>query len=337
MRNWSLLARLMILITVVSVTVVFAYNEASQGEQASGLNEQKNASISVVNLSGNALSEKYGGVGLISRQILFGNPDMEHVVESPDGLWFCYLAPVNGVMNIWVGPLDNLSLAKPITRDTGRGIHFFYWMFDSRTILYPKDTNGDENWTIYSIDRVTGNKRALTPLENVSASVLATSQLIPGDVILALNDRNPEYHDLFRVNLTTGENRLILKNDNFTSFVLDNDFNVRFATKATPDGGEEILKHLDNGSWSEYMKLGIDDASNTGILGFDRSNKIMYMFDSRKRDTSVLTATNMTTGKTKILAETPLADIDSMISHPTEQTPQAASYNYDRKHWIARR
>ena len=324
----------MILITIVSVTAVFVYEETSQAEQASGLNEQKNSSVSAVNLSANALNEKYGGVGLIPRQILFGNPDKEHVVESPDGMWLCYLAPVNGVMNIWVGPLDNLSLVKPITNETGRGIHFFNWMWDSRTILYPKDTNGDENWTIYSIDRVTGDKKVLTPLKNVSASLVATSQLIPGDVILALNDRNPEYHDLFRVNLTTGERRMILKNDNFTSFVLDQNFNVRFATNATPDGGEVIFRHQDNGGWSEYIRLGIEDASNTRIIGFDRSNKIMYMLDSRKRDTSVLTATNMTTGETKVLAESPLADIDCVIYHPTDLTPQAASYNYDRRHWI---
>lgn len=333
MRHWSLLAPVVILITVVSVTAALGNEEASRVEQVSGLNEQ-NASVSVVNHSASSIEEKYGGVGLIPRQILFGNPDKEHIVESPDGLWLCYLAPVNGVMNIWVGPMDNLSLVKPITNETDRGIHFFYWMWDSRTLLYPTDTKGDENWTIYSIDRVTGNKKALTPLRNVSASVLAASQQIPGDVVLALNDRNPEYYDLFRVNLTTGESRMILKNDNFTSFVLDNDFNVRFAIRPTPDGGEVVLKHLDNGGWSEYMKLGIDDASNTGIIGFDRSNKIMYMLDSRKRDTSILTATNTTTGETKVLAESPLADIDSAIYHPTELTPQAASYNYDRKHYI---
>src|SRR5512137_2727609 len=129
----------MILITVVSATTVFANEEASHGEQASS--EQNKASVSNVNLSANTSSEKYGGVGLISRQILFGNPEREHLVESPNGLWLCYLAPVNGVMNIWVGPLDNLSLAKPITNETGRGIHFFYWMWDSRTLLYPTDTN----------------------------------------------------------------------------------------------------------------------------------------------------------------------------------------------------
>ena len=331
--NRSLLALLVILILFISAAVVLAFKGASQEERASGLNEQR-APVSAVNLSSNTIGEKYGGVGLIPRQVLFGNPDKEHVVESPDGLWLCYLAPVKGVMNIWVGPIDNLSLVKPITNETGRGIHFFDWMWDSRTILFPKDTNGDENWTIYSIDRVTGNEKVLTPLQNVSASILATSQLIPRDVIIALNDRNPDYHDLYLVNLTTGERRMILKNDNFTSFVLDNNLKVRFATNATPDGGEVIFRHLDNGSWSEYLKLGMEDASNTGILGFDRSNKIMYMFDSRKRNTSVLTATNITTGETRVLAESPVADIDSLIFHPTEQTPQAASYNYDRKHWI---
>lgn len=147
-----------------------------------------------------------------------------------------YTAPVNNVMNIWVGPLDNLTQIKPITNDTGRGIHTYSWMWDSRAILYAQDINGDENCTIYHLDKTTGEKLALTPLKNVSASISDTSQKVPGEVILALNDRNPSYHDLYLVNLTTGDKKLLIKKDDFSYFVLDDDCNIRFAGNTTPDG-----------------------------------------------------------------------------------------------------
>jgi hypothetical protein len=144
----------------------------------------------------------------------------------------------------------------------------------------------------------TGEKLALTPLKNVSASISDTSQKVPGEVILALNDRNPSYHDLYLANLTTGDKKLLIKNDNFSYFALDNDYNIRFAGNTTPGGGEMVYRRLDNGSGSQYMKLklGLEEESSTGVIGFSRNNSIMYMVDSHGRDTSALTATNMTTG-----------------------------------------
>ena len=41
--------------------------------------------------------------GLIPRKVLFGNPDKASPRISPDGKQLSYLAPVDGVMNVWVG------------------------------------------------------------------------------------------------------------------------------------------------------------------------------------------------------------------------------------------
>ncbi len=94
-----------------------------------------------------------------------------------------------------------------------------------------------------------------------------------------------------------------------------------------------VYRRLDNGSWSQYMKSGLDDESSTDVIGFSRNNSIMYMVDSHGRDTSALTATNMTTGKMKVLAETTLADINRVMMHPTQSTPEVTYYIYDRKHF----
>lgn len=64
---------------------------------------------------------------LIPREILFGNPDKTSVKISPDGSSISYLAPVNGVLNLWVAPAGEPLMARPVTNDTSRGIRSYTW------------------------------------------------------------------------------------------------------------------------------------------------------------------------------------------------------------------
>ena len=49
---------------------------------------------------------------LIPRHVLFGNPDKAMARMSHDGKRLAYLAPVDDVLNVWVGPIDDPSAAK---------------------------------------------------------------------------------------------------------------------------------------------------------------------------------------------------------------------------------
>ena len=73
---------------------------------------------------------------LIPRKILFGNPDRAMVHISPDGAHLSWLAPVDGVLNVWVAPRDDLTAARPVTRDAGRGIRFYGWSYTNQHIIY---------------------------------------------------------------------------------------------------------------------------------------------------------------------------------------------------------
>src|SRR5688572_24468959 len=64
---------------------------------------------------------------LLPRAVIFGNPDREAPALSPDGAQLLYLAPVQGVMNVWVGPVGRLDDAKPVTQDALRGIRTAMW------------------------------------------------------------------------------------------------------------------------------------------------------------------------------------------------------------------
>jgi Tol biopolymer transport system component len=107
-------------------------------------------------------------IPLIPRKLLFGNPDKTQARISPDGAKLRYIAPVNGVLNVWVGPVENPEAAKPVTNDTNRGIRFHQWAYTSKHILYIQDKGGDENWRIYGVKLETGEVTDYTPIEKVN-------------------------------------------------------------------------------------------------------------------------------------------------------------------------
>ncbi|MCG8448139.1 MAG: S9 family peptidase [Pirellulales bacterium] len=276
---------------------------------------------------------------LIPRSVLFGNPQKASARISPNGKWLSFLAPVDGILNVWVAPVDDLSQAKPVTEDRERDIRGHSWAYTGEHILYTQDKEGDENWHVYATHVSTGETKDLTPLENVHATIQDVSQKFPEELLIGLNDRIPQLHDVYRVNILTGERELVQQNEGVAAYVTDDDFQVRFAFNFTPDGGQVLLKPKTAGEtgagapWEEFIKTGPEDAMTTGPAGFDKSGEVLYMQDSRDRDTGALFAINLSTGETTLVAEDPRADVGEVLTHPTEKTIQAVGFTYSRREW----
>lgn len=272
---------------------------------------------------------------LISREVLFGNPDKAQARLSPDGTKLSFLAPVNGVLNVWVGPVDNPNLAKPVTNDTGRGIRMHFWAYTNNHIIYLQDKGGDENWRVYSVNLETNKTNDLTPFDNVQARIQQVSHKYPYEILVALNNRNPMYHDIYRVNIETGEMTPVEQNDEgFLGYVSDDDYNVRIAQKQTDDGGSEVYKPNAQGGWESFFKIPMEDLQ-TSPLGFDKTGNLLYMMDSRDRNTAAFAAIDMKTGDRKIIADNDRADMSGALIHPTDNTVQAVSFTYERREWEA--
>jgi dipeptidyl aminopeptidase/acylaminoacyl peptidase len=270
---------------------------------------------------------------LIPRDLLFGNPDKAMARMSSDGQRLSYLAPVEGVLNIWVGPVDNPDAARPVTDDKNRGIRSYFWAFTNRHILYLQDVGGDEDWHVYSVDLDSGKTIDLTPLDKVAAQIEEVSHKSPDEILIGLNDRNPQFHDIYRVNISTGERELLQQNDGFLGFMTDDDYRVRFAMRFTPDGGNEILEADGKGGWTPFESIPMGDTLTTSPAGFDKSGDALFLIDSRGRDTGALTSVDVKTKQQTVLAEDPLADIGGAMLHPTEKTLQAVQFTYERTHW----
>src|SRR5437660_605838 len=157
---------------------------------------------------------------LVPRDELFGNPEKAAPQISPDGKHLSYLAPVNGVLNVWVAPADNIAAARPVTHDTLRGIRQYFWAFDNKHVIYLQDVGGNENFHAYSVDLATLKQRDLTPLKNVRAEIGGTSYKFPAEILVGLNDRGDHsLHDLYRINILSGRRKLVEKNPGFAGYV----------------------------------------------------------------------------------------------------------------------
>ena len=185
---------------------------------------------------------------LIPRDVLFGNPERTLPRLSPDGTRLAWIAPHEGVLNVWVAPVRataeeavDWSAARVVTDDRDRGIRMFSWAHDGRHLLYIQDNGGDENWRLHDVNLDTMLRRDLTPFEGVQARLIASNKKFPTEVLIGLNRENPQLHDVFRLDLLTGEMTLEVKNPGFAGWLADDDLAVRAGFAPKPNGDLDLM------------------------------------------------------------------------------------------------
>jgi dipeptidyl aminopeptidase/acylaminoacyl peptidase len=281
---------------------------------------------------------------LIPRAVLFGNPVRSSVQLSHDGKHISWLAPKDGVMNVWVAPIGKLDQAKAVTNDTVRPIRGYGWAFTNKHIIYGQDAAGDENFHVFRADIADGKTTDITPFKGARASLAGYSWKKPTTLIVSVNDRDPKVFDLHELDLLTAERKLLVQNDDsYLGFTLDNDLKPRFATKKLPDGATHIFiaetpvagSRANDGkiTWKPWQQIPFEDADTTSVDGFTPNNKAVYMTETRGRDTGALVELDLATKKTKVIAEDPKVDVGGAMSHPKTDKLQAVGFNYDKQRW----
>jgi dipeptidyl aminopeptidase/acylaminoacyl peptidase len=272
-------------------------------------------------------AEAVAGTSVIPRSALFGNPEKTQGRLSPDGKYISFIAPRDGVLNVWLAERGKLDAAKPITNDQKRGIRQHFWAFDNKHVLFIQDEGGDENFHLYAVDVVAGTQKDLTPYKGVRAEVMGLSWKKPGVIAVGINDRVPEWHDLWEVDLNTGKRVLILQNtEEFSGYNLDFDLKPRIASKNDADGTELLRRAGDK--WVSMLRIGQEDSLTSGLIGIEFSGKTALLQSSVGRDKAALERVDLTTGKTTLIAESKQADLEDVWLEPKTFKPQAYVVNY---------
>jgi dipeptidyl aminopeptidase/acylaminoacyl peptidase len=276
---------------------------------------------------------------LIPRRVLFGNPERIGPSLSPDGSQLAWLAPRDGVLNVWVAPADgDLSAARAVTEDADRGIRFFAWAPDSRHVLYLQDAGGDENWRLHDVDLVSGKKRDLTPYEGAQARLEASEPTHPDEILVGLNKDNPQLHDIYRLDLRTGELEKKVANDGFVAFLADRDLAVRAAASMGPDGSLTVfVRDNPEGNWRHLVTVGPDDALSSQLVAFGADGRTLLAITPAGAETARLVQLEVgaSSGELRALAEEEGADIVGVRLHPLTKSPQVAVFAKERLGYIA--
>jgi dipeptidyl aminopeptidase/acylaminoacyl peptidase len=210
---------------------------------------------------------------------------------------------------------------------------------DGRYILWAQDQGGDENFRIYAADPTAvpaaglpaPPARDLTPYENIQARIIAVPQKTPDWILVGLNDRDPRLHDVYRVNLQTGERSLVLHNDqNVAGWVADLAGNLRLGVRTLPDGGTEILR-ADGNTLTPVYTCSFEETCNP--LRFHKDGRRIYM-ETNKGDVDLtrLVLFDPRTGAEELVESDPDARVDFGAAIFSEATDEllATSYTGDR-------
>jgi dipeptidyl aminopeptidase/acylaminoacyl peptidase len=270
------------------------------------------------------------GVPLLPRELLFGDAARTAVRISPDGSKLSWLAPVDGILNLWVAPAGDPGAARPATAEKKRPLSRYLWAPDSQSLLVALDNDGDENWRLFSVSATGGAMRTLVAEKDATVSIEAISPRVRNRIVVGLNDRDPKWHDLYSIDLASGQRTLLLRNDGrFSRWIFDADLNLRLARSDGDDGGYSMHRVVD-GKVEEkaFETVPFEEVRTTRPLSFAGDGRTVYWADARGRDTAALFAVDIDTARRTLLAEDVRADLSSLVTHPGTGDAEAFELNY---------
>lgn len=273
---------------------------------------------------------KEGGLPpLIDRDVIFGNPEIAGAQLSPDGKYIAFVKPWKDTRNVYVKTVDEpFSAARLLTAETKRPVAGYFWTRDSKYILFVKDNDGDENFNVYAVDPSTKSaaggeappSRDLTGVKGVRVMLYEVPKSYPDVVYIGLNDRDKAWHDLYRLNISTGEKTLIRKNtERITGWVFDLKGQLRLATRSAENGDTEIFRVDADGFTKIYSCSAFETC---GPVHFEPGDQRVYMETNKGVDLISLVLLDPQTGKTEMVESDPLGKVDfggALFSEPTDE------------------
>ncbi|HEY0100904.1 MAG TPA: S9 family peptidase [Pyrinomonadaceae bacterium] len=257
---------------------------------------------------------------LIDRELMFGNPEISGAQISPDGKFIAFRKPHKGTVNIWVKRADEpFANARLLTNETRRPPRQFLWSRDGKFILFTKDKEGDENYNLYAVDpgaqppggaevpaarNLTNSEKARTILYNVPRAE-------PDAVYVGLNDRDPAWHDLYKIKISTGERILVRQNtERLTDWLFDNKDQLRLATRSTKSGDKEVLRVDADGKFTKVYSCSVFETC--GLSRFNKDNRRIYMVSNKGEgvDLARLILFDPETGQEEVVESDPLRRVD---------------------------
>jgi dipeptidyl aminopeptidase/acylaminoacyl peptidase len=262
------------------------------------------------------MADKQATSSPIPLRDFFRNPEKSAYKISPDGKFISHTEPYERRMNIFVEPRASIGVAGAavrITSETERDITINgYWWKNKDRIVYVKDFGGDENFHLFGIDRDGSNFRDLTPFEGVKVELVDQLEEIPNEVLIGMNQRDPQVFDVYRLNVVTGDLQLVAENPgNVTRWLTDHTGAVRVAIATDGVNNTLLYRAREQEAFREVLTTHFKDALDPFLFTFD--NVHVYAGSNLGRDRTAIVKFDIALGKElEVLFEHPEVDVDGI-------------------------
>jgi dipeptidyl aminopeptidase/acylaminoacyl peptidase len=272
---------------------------------------------------------------VISRDVLFGNPEKVSPKLSPDGKRFAWIAPdEKNVLQVWVKTVGKED-GKKVTADKKRGIRQYLWAEDDKSLLYMQDADGDENFHLYAVNLETGNVRDLTPFQGVRAAPVNVSEKVRDRILVSMNLRDRRLMDVYEVNLDTGAVKPVAENPGDVvpgGWVTTDDLEVKGAMVKKPDGSSEIrVRETVTGPWKTFVTAPFGE--EVAPVDFTADGSALILSSTLNSNTARVLLKDLKTGTEVVIAENPNVDHGAIVVHPTKHAVQAVDFPAGRQAW----
>lgn len=275
--------------------------------------------------------------GAVLKEELFANPALISAKISPDGSTIAFVgADEKGISNLFISTKDDCATSrKQLSFFTTPEIIQFFWSGDSKRVLLLKEENGTGRLNLHGIHIHSKEHVVYTEkFPNVNAKVIQISSNKASNnscAVIGLNNRNPDFHDLYLLDLDSGHFKLLLNNDGYAKFLVSDNLSIILKMRINDeDGSWTILTSNDD----VFMKLTSSEAFQTEFLSYSEESHSVYLLDNRFSDTNQLVMKSLSVSDDEMVLGAPThSDVDDVLFIAGK--PKAYASYYEQKKWQA--
>ena len=269
---------------------------------------------------------------LIPLEDFFRNPEKMGFKISPNGEHLSFLMPWQHRLNIYIQKIGQ-DQAIRITESTQRDITDYLWANDQR-LVYLMDRNGDENFHAYGVNLDGSDFKEFTPFENVRVQIIDELEDSPEEILIGMNRRNPKVFDAYRLNVFTGELKLVGENPgSISTWLPDNVGRVRAAVASDGINDTLLFRPTENDPFRTVVTTNFKDALIPLAFTFD--NQYLYVSSNLGRDKQAIYRYDVINGKLlDLIYEHTGVDVDTLLRSKARKIITGVSFSTDKRHYF---
>ncbi len=218
----------------------------------------------------------------IAVEDFFKNSEKRTFRLSPDGEYMAYMAPYKNRMNIHVKKFNSDDVTR-ITSVEDRDLSGYFWANNDR-LVYIRDKGGNENFHLFAVNKDGTNEKDLTPFDGVRAQIIDDLEDNQDEMIIGLNKRIPQVFDPYRLNINSGEMKLLYENPgNITGWGTDHDGKLRLAYVTNGVDNSILYRGNEEDAFKEVLTTNFKQTLSPQFFDFDNGN-VVYAVSNLGRD-----------------------------------------------------